>query len=98
MFSLTGCLGLTGMNASRVAIAINNLYSTDATLGVVWPALVRRALQCTNALAARDLILRAPIGSGHQDDRPSGAVPVQRQWEDPQLTVDPFHLGAARST
>lgn len=65
LFSLTGCLGLTGMNASRVAIAINNLYSTDATLGVVWPALVRRALQCTSALDARDLILRAPIGSGH---------------------------------
>lgn len=65
LFSLTGCLGLTGMNSSRVAVAINNLYSTDATLGVVWPAMVRRALQQTTAADARDVILRSPIGSGH---------------------------------
>jgi hypothetical protein len=26
---------LAGMNSARVAIAINSLYSTDATLGVV---------------------------------------------------------------
>ena len=44
LMTVTGCLGMTGMNGKRVAIAINNLYSTDATLGVVWPAMVRKAL------------------------------------------------------
>jgi isopenicillin-N N-acyltransferase-like protein len=65
LLSVTGCLGMAGMNASRVGIAINNLFSTDATLGVVWPAMVRRALQEEHARAARDVILSSPIGSGH---------------------------------
>lgn len=63
--TVTGCLGMAGMNASRVAIAINNLYSTDATLGIVWPAMVRRALHEDTAAAARDVIMSSPIGSGH---------------------------------
>ena len=65
VLSVTGCLGMAGMNAARVGIAINNLYSTDATLGVVWPAMVRRALQQRTAQAAREVITTSPIGSGH---------------------------------
>ncbi|MFT3700440.1 MAG: C45 family autoproteolytic acyltransferase/hydrolase [Kofleriaceae bacterium] len=65
LLTVTGCLGMAGMNAARVGIAINNLYSTDATLGIVWPAMVRRALQQKTALAARDVITTSPIGSGH---------------------------------
>jgi isopenicillin-N N-acyltransferase-like protein len=65
LLSVTGCLGMAGLNGARVGIAINNLFSTDATLGVVWPAVVRRALRCHSAEAARDTILGAPIGSGH---------------------------------
>jgi isopenicillin-N N-acyltransferase like protein len=65
LLTVTGCLGMAGMNAARVAIAINNLYSTDATLGIVWPAMVRKALQQRTASAARDVILGSPIGSGH---------------------------------
>jgi isopenicillin-N N-acyltransferase-like protein len=65
LLSLTGCLGLAGMSAGRLAIGINNLWSTDATVGVVWPAVVRRALHGTSATSARDAVLTAPIGSGH---------------------------------
>jgi isopenicillin-N N-acyltransferase like protein len=65
LLTVTGCLGMAGMNSARVAIAINNLYSTDATLGVVWPAMVRRALHQDTAAAARDVIAKSPIGSGH---------------------------------
>ncbi|HUJ58389.1 MAG TPA: C45 family peptidase [Kofleriaceae bacterium] len=65
LLSVTGCLGMAGMNRAHVAIAINNLFSTDATVGVVWPALVRRALRESTAEAARDVVLGAPIGSGH---------------------------------
>ena len=61
LLTLTGCLGLAGMNGARTAIAINNLYSTDATLGVVWPAVVRRALHQPTAQAARDVIATSPI-------------------------------------
>ncbi|HEU0029327.1 MAG TPA: C45 family peptidase [Kofleriaceae bacterium] len=65
LLTVTGCLGMAGMNSARVAVAINNLFSTDATLGVVWPAVVRRALREATATAARDLIAGSPIGSGH---------------------------------
>jgi isopenicillin-N N-acyltransferase-like protein len=64
LLTVTGCLGMAGMNASRVGVSINNLYSTDATLGVVWPAVVRRALHEDTAVAARDIIASSPIGSG----------------------------------
>lgn len=65
LLSVTGCLGMAGMNAAGVAIAINNLFSTDATLGVVWPAVVRRALHRRTAAEALDSIATSPIGSGH---------------------------------
>jgi isopenicillin-N N-acyltransferase-like protein len=65
LLSVTGCLGMAGVNAARVAIAINNLFSIDATLGIVWPAMVRHALHQLTARAARDVVLRSPIGSGH---------------------------------
>jgi len=65
LLSVAGCLGMAGMNASRVGIAINNMYSTDATLGVVWPAVVRRVLQQRTAAAGREVIATSPIGSGH---------------------------------
>jgi isopenicillin-N N-acyltransferase like protein len=65
LLTLTGCLGLAGMNAHRTAIAINNLNSLDARIGVVWPALVRRALGASDARTARDRVLASPVGSGH---------------------------------
>ena len=65
LLTVTGCLGMAGINQHRVGIAINNLYSTDATLGIVWPAMVRRALLQPTARAASELIMTSPIGSGH---------------------------------
>lgn len=65
LLTVTGCLGMAGMSSARVAVAINNLFSTDATLGVVWPAMVRKALRERSAERARDVIATSPIGSGH---------------------------------
>lgn len=65
MLSIAGCLGMTGMSALGVGITINNLKSHDARIGLVWPALVRRALAEPDAAAARDVVVRAPLGSGH---------------------------------
>ena len=65
VLTVTGCLGMAGMSTNRVAIAINNLFSTDATLGVVWPAMVRKALWSRSAKDARDIVATSPIGSGH---------------------------------
>jgi isopenicillin-N N-acyltransferase-like protein len=79
LLSVTGCLGMAGMNSARVGVAINNLFSTDATLGAVWPAVVRRALHRRTAAEARDAIATSPIGSGHHyfiADR-SGAYAIE---------------------
>ena len=64
-FTLCGCLGMTGLSRSGVAISINNLRSTDARVGVVWPALVRRAVREPTHEAAARIIEAGPLGSGH---------------------------------
>ena len=55
---------MTGMTSTGVALTINNLNSVDATLGVVWPALVRKTLQSSSAAAAQATLQHSPIGSG----------------------------------
>lgn len=64
-FSITGCLGLAGMNDAGLGVCINNLKSSDARVGVVWPALVRRMLRERNAEAALHVLMTAPMASGH---------------------------------
>jgi isopenicillin-N N-acyltransferase-like protein len=65
MFTLTGCLGMTGLTADGVGVTINNLSSTDGQVGVVWPALVRAMLASGSAAAARDRLLATRLSSGH---------------------------------
>lgn len=64
LLSLTGCLGMAGMNQHGVVLCVNNLPATDARIGAAWTAVVRRALDQPSAAAARDALLGAPIGSG----------------------------------
>ncbi|NUN14039.1 MAG: hypothetical protein HUU55_10440 [Myxococcales bacterium] len=64
-FTVMGCMGMIGMNAEGVAVGINNLTPTDARIGVLWPALVRRMLQCRTANEALGVLKAAPLGSGH---------------------------------
>ena len=63
-FTVTGCLGMTGMTSWGTALSINNLNSLDATIGVVWPATVRRALREKSARDELAILQAAPIGSG----------------------------------
>jgi len=65
VLSLTGCLGMAGLGPQGVGVAINNLPSTDAKVGVAWSALVRRMLTEKSAKDAKGVLLSAPIGSGH---------------------------------
>ncbi|QQR89383.1 MAG: hypothetical protein IPJ88_14425 [Myxococcales bacterium] len=65
LLSITGCLGMAGLNSQGVGITINNLRSTDAKVGAIWPAVVRAALKQSSAIDARDVIMDATIGSGH---------------------------------
>lgn len=65
LFTLAGCLGMTGLTSRGLGMCINNLNSLDARVGVVWPAVVRRSLKQRSAVKARDVVLSAPLGSGH---------------------------------
>jgi isopenicillin-N N-acyltransferase-like protein len=64
-FTLTGCVGMTGLNESGVGVTINNLTSTDAQVGLVWPVVVRRMLRARSADEARQTLMGTRLGSGH---------------------------------
>lgn len=65
LLTITGCVGMAGMNDAGVGVTINNLRSNDARVGVVWPALVRRMLREREAQAAKHVLMTAPMSSGH---------------------------------
>jgi isopenicillin-N N-acyltransferase-like protein len=64
LLSVTGCLGMAGMNSAGLAVTINNLFSTDAKIGAVWPAIVRNMLRSPTARSARGVLQSSPVGSG----------------------------------
>jgi len=65
VFTTTGCLGQLGMNEAGVCVGINNLVATDGCRGVMWTSVVRDALTCDSAAAARDAILDADLAGAH---------------------------------
>jgi len=65
LLTVTGCLGLAGLNAWGLGICANNCPSDDGMIGLIWPAVVRRALQERTANQARDVILSSPAATGH---------------------------------
>lgn len=65
VLTLAGCVGMAGMSSTGVAVTINNLRSTDGGVGVVWPSLVRAMLAAPDAAAARAVLQRVPLSSGH---------------------------------
>jgi len=62
--TLTGCLGIAGIGRGGVAVAVNDLSSTDGGLGILGPALVRAMLAQPSAQAAYELLLRTPLSRG----------------------------------
>lgn len=96
VFSIAGCLGMSGLNTAGLGVAINNLKSRDARIGLVWPALVRRLLLEREARPALDVLMSSPLGSGHHyviaNDRESFSVETSGQlkeiiFDDPQGTL-----------
>ena len=45
LFTVTGCVGMIGMNEAGIAVGINNLLGGDGQIGVTWPFVVRKMLQ-----------------------------------------------------
>ena len=64
-FTITGCVGMIGMNSAGICVGINNLMATDGQIGVTWPFVVRKILQQTELDAALDCLTGAKLAGAH---------------------------------
>ncbi len=64
-FTVTGCVGMIGLNEAGVAVGINNLLGADGRPGVHWPYVVRRMLAQSDVEAALDALMVAPLSGAH---------------------------------
>lgn len=65
MFTLTGCVGMIGMNSAGVSVAINNLEGADGKPGVTWNFVVRKVLAQDNIEDALKCITEADLAGAH---------------------------------
>jgi isopenicillin-N N-acyltransferase like protein len=65
VLSLTGCLGLMGVNQFGVLIGVNNINTHQARAALIWPMLVRAVLDHKNLDQSLDCLINAPVTSGH---------------------------------
>ena len=65
VLSLVGCLGLMGVSTDNTLIGVNNINTTNAKTGLIWPLLVRKTLEQKNLMTMRSTLLNAPVTSGH---------------------------------
>ncbi len=65
LLTIAGCFGMAGLNEHGVGVCINNLTPTDARVGLLWPAVVRRMLEQPTADGALAVLKAARLGSGH---------------------------------
>ena len=64
-FTVTGCVGMIGMNSAGIAVGVNNLMAADGQIGVTWPLVVRKILQQDNLDAALDCLTSAKLAGAH---------------------------------
>lgn len=64
-FTITGCLGMIGMNEHGVSVGINNLLGADGHIGVHWTYVVRKMLAQSTVEHALDMLLRVRLSGAH---------------------------------
>ena len=64
-FTITGCVGMIGMNEEGVAVGINNLLGADGRAGVHWPYVVRQMLAQRSVEDALHALTSAPLSGAH---------------------------------
>ena len=63
--TVTGCVGMIGMNDAGIAVGINNLMGGDGKRGVMWNLVIRKILMQTNIEDALACITEAELAGGH---------------------------------
>ena len=64
-FTITGCVGMIGMNSEGICVGINNLMSTDGQIGVTWPFVARKILQQSDIESALECLTGAKLAGAH---------------------------------
>ena len=65
-FSLVGCLGMMGINTNDLLLGVNNLNTKNAKASLIWPVLIRHAIQnAHNFTELENIVSNAPVTSGH---------------------------------
>ncbi len=65
VFTITGCVGMIGMNDAGISVGINNLLGAGGQPGVTWPFVVRKILQQTTLEDALACITSAKLAGAH---------------------------------
>ncbi len=65
VFTITGCVGMIGMNDAGIAVGINDIMANDGRPGVTWPFVVRRMLEQSTLDDALACLLDAPLAGAH---------------------------------
>ena len=65
VFTLTGCLGMMGVNSHGLFLGVNNINTKNAQAQIIWPAIVRRALFEKELVDMNFAITGAKVTSGH---------------------------------
>jgi len=61
----TGCLSLVGINDAGLAVGTTNIKTYGSGPGVGYLSILHRAIRCTSAGEARDLVKEAPHAGAH---------------------------------
>ncbi len=64
-FTVTGCVGMIGMNSAGITVGVNNLMAADGQIGVTWPFVVRKILQQDDLGAALECLTGAKLAGAH---------------------------------
>ncbi|MFA6239225.1 MAG: C45 family peptidase [Bacteriovorax sp.] len=65
VLTLVGCVGLMGVNTDNCLIGVNNINTTNARTGIIWPLLVRKVLEAKSLREMQTILFNAPVTSGH---------------------------------
>lgn len=65
ILTITGCLGLSGFSSAGLSVFINDLKTNETSIGLMWPALVRKVLKEADAQSGCDTLTNNLPSSGH---------------------------------
>ena len=64
VFSIVGCVGMMGYNASGQMVGVNNINTDGARPGILWPVLIRQLIEAADRDEQVRLMHSAPLTSG----------------------------------